>query len=64
MVKNIEECIMATKPGRLPSNLCEEILKDADTYHLGTKDFKLMNKLVIAENKIRDPEFDTKIAEL
>lgn len=62
LVNEIEECIMATKPGRLPSNLCEEILKDADTYHLGTKDFKIINKLVLAENRITDPAFDKKEA--
>src|SRR5688500_13626760 len=58
LIDEIEECIMATKPGRMPSNLCQEILKDADTYHLGTKQFKVINKLVLAENKITDPSFD------
>ncbi len=59
IINEIDACIMATKPGKLPTNLCEEILKDADTYHLGTKDFKAINKLVVAESKIRNPAFDT-----
>lgn len=59
LVDEIEQCIMATKPGKKPANLCEQILKDADTYHLGTKDFRVLNKLVIAENKLRDPNFST-----
>jgi len=40
---------MATKAPQNPSNLLEEILCDADTYHLGTKDFKETNKLVKQE---------------
>ena len=39
-------CIMATKSPRNPHTLIEEILCDADTYNLGSKDFKESNKLV------------------
>lgn len=42
-------CIMATKPPQRPGNLLEEIICDADTYHLGTKDFKESNKQIRKE---------------
>lgn len=45
----IEDCILATMPHRKPKNLLEEIICDADTYHLGTKDFKQSNKSVRKE---------------
>jgi predicted metal-dependent HD superfamily phosphohydrolase len=40
----IEDCILATRIPRQPKTLIEEIICDADTYHLGTKDFKTTNK--------------------
>ena len=43
-IRAIEDCIMATKFPRNPKNLFEQIICDADTYHLGTKDFKDTNK--------------------
>jgi predicted metal-dependent HD superfamily phosphohydrolase len=45
----VEECIMATKPPQRPKNLLEEIICDADTYHLGTKAFKESNKRIRKE---------------
>ncbi|RYF96759.1 MAG: phosphohydrolase, partial [Chitinophagaceae bacterium] len=42
-------CIMATKSPRTPQALIEEIICDADTYNLGSKDFKESNKLVWRE---------------
>lgn len=57
-IDEIEACILATKPQRQPINLLQEILKDADTYHLGTKEFKEMNKLVMEELKLTHPGFD------
>ncbi len=44
-----EDCIIATKPPQNPRNLLEEIICDADTYHLGTKEFRETNKLVKKE---------------
>ena len=49
----IEECIMATKFPRYPKNLLEEIICDADTYHLGTQQFKEMNKRMLEEIKLK-----------
>ena len=43
------ECIMATKPPQRPRNLLQEIICDADTYHLGTKHFKESNKMIRRE---------------
>ncbi len=57
-IKKIEECILATKPPRNPKSLLAEIICDADTYHLGTKDFKKTNKLVFEELKHRLGEDD------
>jgi predicted metal-dependent HD superfamily phosphohydrolase len=44
-----ESCILSTKPPQNPKNLLDEIVCDADTYHLGTKEFKETNKLVKKE---------------
>jgi predicted metal-dependent HD superfamily phosphohydrolase len=49
LVKIISDCIMATKRNREPTTLLEQIVCDADTYHLGTKDFKKTNKQVRKE---------------
>jgi len=57
-INAIEECIMATKAPRNPKNLLGEIICDADTYHLGTKDFKKSNKEVFEEFKLRLGETD------
>lgn len=57
-IKKIEECILATKPPRNPKSLLAEIICDADTYHLGTKDFKKTNKLVFEELNHRLGEDD------
>jgi predicted metal-dependent HD superfamily phosphohydrolase len=56
VLDSIESCIMATKHPVSPKNLLQEILCDADTYHLGTKDFKLTNKLVHKEREILGEE--------
>ena len=56
LIQSIEGCIMSTKSPRNPQNLLQEIVCDADTYHLGTKDFKSMNKRVYQEAKDRNPK--------
>lgn len=42
-------CIMATKKLKDPETLLEKIVCDADSYHLGTKEFKKTNKEVYDE---------------
>jgi predicted metal-dependent HD superfamily phosphohydrolase len=49
LIKTIEGCIMATKRSQEPHTLLEQIVCDADTYHLGTKEFKKTNKQVRKE---------------
>lgn len=58
LVDEVADCIMVTRPSAMPENLCQEILRDADTYHFGTKEFKRINKLVIAELELTDTNFD------
>lgn len=58
MIPDIEACIMATKYPRNPKTLLEEIICDADTYHLGTKEFKDTNKMVFQEIKLQDADLD------
>ena len=45
----IQKCIMATKFPQQPKNLLEEIVCDADLYHLGTEEFGEKNKLMRKE---------------
>lgn len=59
VITEIEACIMATKSPRKPQNLTQEIICDADIYHLGTKDFKETNKKVMQEAKLRNPNLKT-----
>lgn len=44
LISSIENCILATRISHQPANIVEEIIRDADTYHLGTKEFKATNK--------------------
>ncbi|MEO5967486.1 MAG: Pycsar system effector family protein [Ferruginibacter sp.] len=48
-IKAIEGCILATTPGTDPVTIVEKIICDADTYHLGTKEFKKNNNKVYEE---------------
>ncbi|MET0394867.1 MAG: Pycsar system effector family protein [Chitinophagaceae bacterium] len=52
--EDIAKVIMATRIDAQPENLSQQIIKDADTYHLGTKDFKEMDKLMRKEMKLRN----------
>ena len=56
----VAEIIMATDYRQEPSNLLQQIIRDADTYHFGTKDFKNTNKLVKKEFEIRGMAAQTK----
>ncbi len=58
LIKEIEKCILATKNPRNPSNLLQEIICDADTFHLGTKEFKKTNKKVYKEYILREGKMD------
>ncbi|TDH25101.1 HD domain-containing protein [Segetibacter sp. 3557_3] len=58
LINEVVKTILATKPTAKPETLLQEILRDADSFHFGTKDFKEMNKLVMAEHLAVDPEFD------
>jgi hypothetical protein len=53
LINEIEQCIMATKSPRNPTNLLQQIICDADTYNLGTKEFKETNKRVRKECKLK-----------
>jgi len=53
LIANISGCIMATKMPHNPKNTMEEIMCDADTYHFGTKEFKVTNKEVKKEFALR-----------
>jgi len=67
LISIIEGCILATKRSVAPTTLLQQIICDADTYHLGTKDFKKTNKLVrkeaMMENAISKEEWDIKTLE-
>ena len=53
LVDKTEECIMATRTPHQHENLLEQIICDADTYHLGTKEFKETNRKVWEEYTLR-----------
>ena len=58
LINEIEGCIMATKSPRNPTNLLQQIICDADTYNLGTKEFKATNKRVLEENILKNGNAD------
>jgi predicted metal-dependent HD superfamily phosphohydrolase len=49
----IESCILATATGSTPGSLPEIILRDADTWHFGTIEFRKTEFLVKAEMELR-----------
>lgn len=50
----IERCILATILPHNPQSLPEEIIGDADTYHLGTTDFPATDALLKKETELRN----------
>ena len=58
LINEIDQCIMATKMPRNPANLLQQIMCDADTYNLGTKEFKDTNKRVFKEVKLKNGDAD------
>ena len=67
LIQIIEGCILATKRSTAPANLLQQILSDADTYHLGTKEFKRTNKQVrkeiLMDREMSKEEYDIKTLE-
>jgi predicted metal-dependent HD superfamily phosphohydrolase len=49
-----EKTILATKFSTPPKGLMQEIIKDADTFHFGTAEFKRMDKLLKNEMVLRN----------
>jgi predicted metal-dependent HD superfamily phosphohydrolase len=49
VIDKIRGCILATEMPQKPVGLLQEIICDADLYHLGTEDFKERSKLVRQE---------------
>ncbi|HYE54605.1 MAG TPA: Pycsar system effector family protein [Chitinophagaceae bacterium] len=54
LMREIGDCILATRMPRNPQNVLQQIICDADTYHLGTKDFKMTNKQLRKEYELRN----------
>ncbi len=54
LADEIEQAIMATKFSSEPSGLVQEIIKDADTYHFGTSEFREMDKQMKNEMVLRN----------
>jgi len=54
LADQIDKTIMATRIDSEPANLLEQIIKDADTYHFVTKEFKDFDKLMRKEMKLRN----------
>lgn len=48
-IQEVQGCILATKMPQSPKNLLQQIVCDADLYHLGSEDFKERNKLMRKE---------------
>ena len=48
-IARINQCIMATEMPQKPQSLLEEIIADADMFHLGTDNFSEKNKLLRKE---------------
>lgn len=49
IIKAVKKCIMATRLPQTPNNILEQIICDADLFHLGTKEFIEQSKLVKQE---------------
>jgi hypothetical protein len=53
-IDKIRDCICATKLLQTPASLLEEVICDADTYNLGTRDFIKNDKLLKKEYELRN----------
>jgi len=62
-LRDITKCILATKMPVHPVSVEEQILCDADTWHLGTEDFWIKDELVWLEMESRlHKHFDNRVA--
>ena len=53
MIRKISDSIMATRIPSNPKTMIEKILCDADTYHFGTKEFRITDPIVYEETEAR-----------
>lgn len=53
VITAVRDCIMATRMPQNPRNLNEQIICDADLFHLGTADFSTLNRLMRKEAESR-----------
>ncbi|HEY2349581.1 MAG TPA: HD domain-containing protein [Puia sp.] len=53
LISKISDCIYATKIPSDPKTLNEKIICDADTYHFGTKEFRITDPKVYEEMEAR-----------
>jgi predicted metal-dependent HD superfamily phosphohydrolase len=53
IIGKISDCIMVTRVPSDPKTMIEKILCDADTYHFGTKEFRLTDPIVYEEMEAR-----------
>lgn len=53
IIAKIADCIMVTRTPPDPKSLIEKIMCDADTYHFGTKEFRLTDPKVYEELEAR-----------
>jgi len=61
LIRDVNACIMATKVPQSPTNIIEQIICDADLFHLGSETFVEKTKLLRQEiNKLQDKEVDKK----
>jgi HD-GYP domain-containing protein (c-di-GMP phosphodiesterase class II) len=61
LIDMVTGCIIATRMPQTPTNLIEQIICDADLYHLGTEEFEEKNRLLRQEiNQLQDREINKK----
>lgn len=61
VIDKVKKCILATKMPQSPTNLIEQIICDADLFHLGTDNFEEKNKLLRQEiNAFADDKLSKK----
>lgn len=53
-INEVKNCILATRMPQAPTTLLEEIVCDADLFHLGTDEFPEKNKLMRKEAELRN----------
>lgn len=58
IINQVAACVMVTKFPSNPASLIEQILCDADTYHLGTDEFPQCDELVKKEMLLRGVEIN------